>query len=62
MVTMSDFEGGFSKQLAYFNRTFLRGYYYYESGAEKFTVVKNGVVWNFDKLSDAIKKFNEVSQ
>jgi len=59
---IKDFENGFEKQLAYFNRTFLRGHYNYGSGAEKFTVVRNGKVWEFDNLPDAVKKYNEVIQ
>ena len=62
MITIKDFESGFEKQLAYSNRTFLRGYYNYRSGAEKFTVVRNGKVWEFDNLPDAVNKYNEVIQ
>ena len=61
-VSVNDFEGGFDKQLAYSNRTFLRGYYFYNSGAEKFTVSRNGKVWEFDTLAEAVQKFNEVSE
>lgn len=61
-VSVNDFDGGFEKQLAYCNRTFLRGYYFYNSGAEKFTVTRNGKVWEFDNLPDAVKKYNEVIQ
>ena len=61
-LSMKNFENGFVKQLAYQNRTFLRGFYSFESGAEKFTVVKNGEVWDFKNLQDAINKFNEVSK
>lgn len=61
-VDYRDFEGNsFKKQLAYYNRTFLIGYYNFMSGAEKFEVVKEGKIWEFSSLVDACNKFNEVS-
>lgn len=59
-LSMLEFTDGFAKQLAYGNRTFLRGHYNYRSGAEKFTVTKCGHVWEFETLEEAIKKYNEV--
>lgn len=61
-IDIKDYENGFEKQLAYSNRTFLRGHYNYRSGAEKFTVARNGKVWEFDNLPDAVNKYNEVIQ
>ena len=60
-LDIKNFAGGFEKQLAYNNRTFLRGYYFFRSGAGLFTVCRNGKVWEFETLYDAIKKFNEVA-
>ena len=59
-LNVNMFDDGFEKQLAYSNRTFLRGHYNFVTKAEKFTVVKNGHVWEFDTLTEAVDKYNEV--
>ena len=59
-VDVKNFDNAIEKQLAYCNRTFLRGHYNFVSKAEKFTVVKNGHLWEFETLTEAVDKYNEV--
>ena len=60
MANIKDFRfKTFEKQLAYENRTFLRGEYDIETGACTFSVVHNGKVFGFPDLEEAIDKFNE---
>lgn len=59
-VDVKNFDNAIEKQLAYANRTFLRGHYNFVTKAEKFTVVKNGHVWEFETLTEAVDKYNEV--
>ena len=59
-VDVKNFDNAIEKQLAYNKRTFLRGHYNFVSKAEKFTVVKNGHVWEFETLTEAVDKYNEV--
>lgn len=59
-VDVKNFDNAIEKQLAYNNRTFLRGHYNFVTKAEKFTVVKNGHVWEFETLTEAVDKYNEV--
>lgn len=59
-VDVKNFDNAIMKQLAYNNRTFLRGYYNFVTKAEYFIVVKNGHVWEFETLTEAVDKYNEV--
>lgn len=59
-VDVKNFDNAIEKQLAYNNRTFLRGHYNFVTKAEYFTVVKNGHVWEFETLTEAVDKYNEV--
>ena len=59
-VDVKNFDNAIEKQLAYCNRTFLRGHYNFVSKEEKFTVVKNGHLWEFETLTEAVDKYNEV--
>lgn len=59
-VDVKNFDNAIEKQLKYNNRTFLRGHYNFVTKAEYFTVVKNGHVWEFETLTEAVDKYNEV--
>lgn len=62
-MNINDFKGKiFRKQLGYYNRTFLIGQYEYITGTCTFQVVKNGKVYDFIHLEEAIEKFNELSE
>ena len=62
MVSINDFQGEFKKQLAYYNRTFLVGYYKFTSGPERFEVIREGRVYKCNTLGEAVEKFNEISK
>lgn len=63
MLDVNQFKDqAFKKQLGYYNRTFLVGYYTIDAGVQKFEVIREGKIWVFFNLGEAVKKFNEISE
>lgn len=60
MVNLTEINKMNEKQLAYENRAFLRMYFKPDGSCLHYTVSKEGAVYQFDNLNDAINKFNEV--
>ena len=61
-MDVNEFKGkNFRKQLGYYNRTFLIGYYEYIGGKCTYQVIQNGKVFDFDDFEEAVKKFNEIA-
>lgn len=60
MVSLTEINKMNEKQLSYENRTFLRMNFKPDGSCLHYTVTKEGTVYQFDNLNDAVNKFNEV--